>query len=142
MFEIKYLISERDIVDWYKQNDDTLYGYFWFVINNSVIGAPPIDNFPMDFVNENLLEWQRQLLAVAGLKEGESRKCYFCTVNRLNLVFRNIDDLRFEITCLRDNLQDWSILIEKSLVIGEIEKFDKSFNNGISYVMKNRLSDY
>lgn len=142
MFEIKYLVSERDIVEWYKQNDDTLYGYFWFEINDSVVGNPPIDNFPMDFVNENLLDWKSQMLAVANLKVGEAKKCYFCAANRLNLVFRNVDDLRLEVIYIRDNSEVWKVSIDKSLVLGEIEKFDKSFNNGISYVVNNRLSDY
>lgn len=141
MFEIKYMVSERDIIDYVKQNDDSLYGYFWFVINDTIVGDPPLDNFPMDFLYENLLGWQSQMIAVATLKEGESKKFCFCTPNRLNLIFRNIDGLKYEIKYLCDDKEVWRIAIDKSLVLGAIEKFNSSFNNGISYVINCRLND-
>lgn len=141
MFEIKYMVSERDIIDYVKHNDDTLYGYLWFVINDSIVGAPPLDNFPMDFLSENLLGWQSQMIAVATLEAGKSKKCYFCTPNRLNLIFRNIDGFKYEIIYLCDDEEIWKIEIDKSSVLGAIEKFNNSFNNGISYVVDCCLND-
>lgn len=139
MFVIKYLVSERDIIEWHKQKRDTLYGYFWFVINDNVIGDPPLEDFPLDFLSENLIDWQKQMLTVANLKKGESKKCYFCTPNRLNLVFRIIDDLQVEISYLCDDKEVWRIITDRLLVNGAIEKFNKSFTDGIAYVVKYRL---
>ncbi|MCR5528005.1 MAG: hypothetical protein K6F49_02180 [Saccharofermentans sp.] len=141
MFKIRYLVSERDIIDWYKNKDDTLYGYLWFIINDTVVGEPPVEDFPMGFYYESLLWWQSQMTAVADLKSGEEKKCYFCTPNRLNLVFRNVDDQQYEITLLHDDKEEWRISIDSSSVLDAIEKFVSTFNNGIEYVVNNCIDD-
>ncbi len=139
MFDIKYLVSERDIIEWYKRSDNALYGYFWFVIDDKIIGDPPTENFPLDFLSENLIDWQRQMQDVAKLKKRESKKCYFCTPNRLNLVFRVINDLQMEILYLCDDKEVWTINTDRLSILAAIDKFNESFNNGIEFVVNNRI---
>ena len=134
MFRIRYLISYSDVKE-YLATGDSLYGYLWFEIEGEIIGRDPMDwPLPLDFLDEAMISWMDSLDRVAGLAEGESKKCFFCTCNRLNLIFKNTDGSHMDITYTRDDEPVWTKSFDRSQILDEIEKFDRYMKSGFSYV--------
>lgn len=137
MFRIRYLISYNDVKE-YLATGDGLYGYLWFETEGEIIGNDPMYwPLPLDFLDEEMIGWMYSLDRVAGLAEGESKKCFFCTPNRLNLIFKNTDGSHMEITYTRDDEPVWTKAFDRSQILDEIEKFDRYMKSGFSYVKEN-----